>query len=96
MPKLLNRLQRASRIGYTALCVWLRYKAPQWWDRLRGNDPDARDMRGIHQRNADQVFNTAVAMRGMLIKMCQIVGTRSDVFPPEYVSTLSKLSLIHI
>lgn len=90
MPKLLNRLQRASRIGYTALCVWLRYKAPQWWDRLRGNDPDARDMRGIHQRNADQVFNTAVAMRGMLIKMCQIVGTRSDVFPPEYVSTLSK------
>ena len=56
MPKLLNRLQRASRIGYTALCVWLRYKAPQWWDRLRGNDPDARDMRGIHQRHAQHTF----------------------------------------
>src|SRR4029078_2198716 len=40
-------------------------------------------------RNADQIFNTAVSMRGMLVKMCQVVGTRSDVFPPQYVKPLS-------
>ena len=87
---LLERAYRGSRIGYTALCVWLRYKTPKWFDQLRGIDPDLRDMSQIHQRNADQIFNAAVAMRGMLIKMCQVVGTRSDVFPPQYVKTLSQ------
>ena len=29
-------------------------------------------------------------MRGMLVKMCQVVGTRSDIFPPQYVKTLSQ------
>jgi len=84
------RPYRSGRIGFTALSVWLRYKTPKWIDAWRGLDPDARDMSPIHQRNADQIFATAVSLRGMLIKMCQIVGTRSDVFPPEYVKTLSE------
>jgi predicted unusual protein kinase regulating ubiquinone biosynthesis (AarF/ABC1/UbiB family) len=85
-----ERAYRSARIGWTALCVWLRYKSPMWWDRLLRRDPSKRDMDRIHQRNADQIFNTAVAMRGMLVKMCQVVGTRSDVFPPQYVKTLSQ------
>ncbi len=47
-------------------------------------------MSAIHQRNADHVFNTAVSLRGMMVKMCQVIGTRSDVFPPQYVKTLSQ------
>ena len=85
-----ERLYRSVMIGWTAVCVWLRYKAPQWWDRLRRRPAGARDMRAIHQRNADQIFALAVNMRGMLVKMCQIIGTRSDVFPPQYVQTLAK------
>ena len=81
---------RNVRIGWTALCVWLRYQAPRWWDRRLGRDPDARDMHDVHQRNANQIFNTAVKLRGMLVKMCQVIGTRSDMFPPEYVKTLSQ------
>lgn len=90
LSRLLDRAYRNLRIGWTALCVWLRYKAPQWLDRLRGRDPEARNFERIHQRNADQVFNTAVTLRGMLVKMCQVVGTRSDIFPPQYVKTLSQ------
>jgi ubiquinone biosynthesis protein len=88
--RIAERLYRNARIGWTALCVWLRYKTPQWWDRLLRRDPAQRDMAAIHQRNADQIFDTAVSMRGMLVKMCQVVGTRSDVFPPQYVKTLSQ------
>jgi predicted unusual protein kinase regulating ubiquinone biosynthesis (AarF/ABC1/UbiB family) len=88
--RLFERLYRSVRIGFTALCVWLRYKTPLWWDRLARRDAGARDMSAIHQRNADQIFNTAVSMRGMLVKMCQVIGTRSDVFPPQYVKTLSQ------
>src|SRR5262249_18964227 len=43
-----------------------------------------------HQRNADQIYRTATHLRGLLLKVCQVVGTRSDVFPPEYVRTLSR------
>jgi len=88
--RIFERLYRNVRIGWTALCVWLRYKTPLWWDRLIGRDPDARDMTAIHQRNADQIFATAVGMRGMLVKMCQVIGTRSDIFPAPYVKTLSQ------
>ena len=88
--RIVERVYRSGRIGWTALCVWLRYKTPRWWDRLLRRDPDARDMAAIHQRNADQIFHTAVAMRGMLVKMCQVIGTRSDVFPPQYVKMLSQ------
>ena len=87
---LLERSYRGSRIGYTALCVWLRYKAPRWWDALLRRDPEARDMTRVHQRNADQIFRTAVQLKGLLIKLCQVLGTRSDVFPAPYVRTLSR------
>jgi len=90
VARIAERLYRNARIGWTAVCVWLRYKTPQWWDRLLRRDPAQRDMNAIHQRNADQIFNTAVSMRGMLVKMCQVVGTRSDIFPPQYVKTLSQ------
>ncbi|NJN51990.1 MAG: AarF/ABC1/UbiB kinase family protein [Gammaproteobacteria bacterium] len=88
--RLYDRAYRSVRIGWTAACVWLRYKSPQWYDRLRGRDPELRDFSVIHQRNADHVFDTAVTLRGMLVKMCQVIGTRSDVFPPQYVKTLSQ------
>jgi ubiquinone biosynthesis protein len=90
MGRLAERLYRNARIGWTALCVWLRYKTPLWWDQLLRRDPAQRDMKSVHQRNADQIFNAAVSMRGMLVKMCQVVGTRSDMFPPQYVKTLSQ------
>ncbi|MBW2280589.1 MAG: AarF/ABC1/UbiB kinase family protein [Deltaproteobacteria bacterium] len=84
------RFWRSARIGYTAACVWLRYKGPRWWDRALGRDPDARDLTRVHERNAEQIFETAVHLKGLLIKMCQVIGTRSDFFPPPYVKTLSK------
>ena len=87
---LAERAYRGARIGYTAACVWMRIKGVRSWDRLLRRDPKARDMTPIHQRNADQIFRTAVGLKGLLIKMCQIIGTRSDVFPPSYVKTLSK------
>ncbi len=90
LGRLWDRGYRGTLIGWTALCVWLRYKLPIWRDQLLGRNPALRDASAIHQRNADQIFNLAVNLRGMLVKMCQIIGTRSDVFPPQYVQTLAK------
>lgn len=85
-----NPLYRRIRIGWTALCVWWRYKRLTWSDRLRRREPDADALHRVHQRNADHIFHTAVTLRGMLVKMCQVIGTRSDVFPREFVDTLAK------
>ena len=86
----LERLTRAARIGYTALCVWLRVQIPTRLELLRGRDPEKRDWSNVHQRNAEQIFHTAMRLRGLLIKVCQVAGTRSDVFPPAYVRTLQR------
>ncbi len=86
----LNRAHRTVRIGWCALCVWQRYWLRRRLDRILGRDPSARDLSAVHQRNADQIFGLATRLRGLLIKMCQVIGTRSDVFPPQYVRTLSK------
>ncbi len=85
---LLERGYRAARIAWVAVSVYLRYKLPRWWDRLLRREP--RDLTEVHQRNAEQIFRTAVRLKGLLIKMCQVIGTRSDVFPPPYLKTLSK------
>jgi len=81
---------RTLRIGWCALCVWQRYYLRRRFDRLRGRDPALRDLHRVHERNAEQIYRTAIRLRGLLIKMCQVIGTRSDVFPPEYVRTLSR------
>jgi predicted unusual protein kinase regulating ubiquinone biosynthesis (AarF/ABC1/UbiB family) len=85
-----ERTVRGARIGHTAASVYLRIKLPRWWDWLLGNDPARRDMSPIHQRNAEEILATATELKGLLIKMCQVVGTRSDVFPAPYVRTLSR------
>jgi ubiquinone biosynthesis protein len=85
-----ERALRGAQIGYTAACVYLRIKLPRWWDQLAGNDASARDMTPVHRQNAEQILATATRLQGLLVKMCQIIGTRSDVFPPAYVRTLAR------
>ena len=88
--ELAEQAARGLRIGATAGTVYLRIKAARWWDWALGRDPADRDMTPIHQANADHIYATATSLKGLLIKMCQIIGTRSDVFPAPYVRTLSK------
>lgn len=90
ISKIAERGARSILIGYVAACVWLRYKLPTWRDRLTGRDPKSRDLTRIHQKNAEQIYRTATRSQGLLVKMCQVIGTRSDVFPPPYVKTLSQ------
>ena len=87
---LAERAYRSTQISWTGLRVWLHYQVLSWWDKLCGRDPDTRDLHAVHQKNADLIFRTAVTLRGMLVKMCQVIGTRSDIFPREYVSVLSQ------
>jgi predicted unusual protein kinase regulating ubiquinone biosynthesis (AarF/ABC1/UbiB family) len=50
-----------------------------------------KKMSARHGKRAKQLYDLAVEMGGVLIKMCQMFSTRRDVFPMEYVKTLSAL-----
>lgn len=88
----LTRAYRSARIGRVAASVYASYKVPElmdWMFRRNGNGR-RRERRVVHRRNAQMIFDTAIALHGLLIKMCQVIGTRSDIFPPEYVKVLSQ------
>jgi predicted unusual protein kinase regulating ubiquinone biosynthesis (AarF/ABC1/UbiB family) len=84
-----ERVYRAARIAWVSACVFLRYKVPALVDRAFGRE-GKRDLGPVHERCADHVFRTATSLKGLLIKVCQVVGTRSDVFPSAYVRILSR------
>jgi predicted unusual protein kinase regulating ubiquinone biosynthesis (AarF/ABC1/UbiB family) len=78
----MRRVRRFGAVAATAAHVYASYRlAP-----LRRH----RDA-GRHRRNAERIYRRAVELQGLLIKVCQWLGTRADLLPPEYVEVLSRL-----
>jgi len=84
------RVYRTARTAVLAARVYASYKVPEVFDKIRGVDPEKRDRSATHERNAWMIYRNAIALRGLMIKLAQVIGTRSDVFPPEYVKVLSQ------
>ncbi len=86
-----ERLYRARRIGSTFGRVYLGIKANQFIARrLRPPDMNARWKR-FHRDSAQNIYEAAVELRGLILKGCQFLGARADVLPREYVEALSRL-----
>jgi ubiquinone biosynthesis protein len=87
----LTRVTRSARIASVAATVFASYKLPGLIGWALGRpEPDAAARSDVHRRNAQMIYDTALSLRGLLIKMCQVIGTRSDIFPTEYVKILSQ------
>ena len=86
-----TRLRRTTRVGVLAARLWLHYKLPEYWGKLLGRgEPDDATKRRRHAIAAAWILDCALTMRGVIIKLCQAIATRSDVFPPEFVEELKK------
>lgn len=86
-----TRLQRSVQVARLAAYVYFSYKVPAWTRRALGRPKHTEDeLRPTHDRVADAILATALRMRGVIIKMCQAVATRADVFPPEFVERLKE------
>ena len=87
----LTRIRRTFRVGTLAARLWLHYKIPEYWGKLLGRGaPDAAAKRRQHEIAAGWILDCALTMRGVIIKLCQAIATRADVFPPEFVEELKK------
>ncbi len=84
-----TRVRRSLRIAGTAAALWALYKIPEYTGRLLRRPPP-KDRTATHERAARLVLRCALSMRGVVIKMCQAVATRSDVFPPPFVEILKQ------
>lgn len=86
-----ERLYRAQRIGTTFGRTYLGIRANRFIaKRLRPPDMAERWSK-LHLASATTIYETAVELRGLILKACQFLGTRADVLPPEYVAVLSRL-----
>ncbi len=86
---LFARVRRSLRIAATAAAVYLLYKGPAALRRLLGR-PEPLDDTATHRRAARLLLHTALALRGVSIKFCQVVATRADIFPPAMIDVLKQ------
>ena len=87
----LARAERARRIATTFGKIYLGIKGHQFLQaQIRPKDMAQRWSR-FNRTSAESIYATAVDLRGLILKGCQFLGSRSDVLPREYVEVLSKL-----
>lgn len=86
-----ERLYRARRIGVTFAKIYLGVKANQFVARRLAPPDMKRRWARFNRQSAESIYETAVELRGMILKACQFIGSRADVMPPEYVEVLSQL-----
>ncbi|MBW2392863.1 MAG: AarF/ABC1/UbiB kinase family protein [Deltaproteobacteria bacterium] len=87
-----TRIRRSALVARTVARLWLIYKVPVYTRRLLGRPAlKGPELDPTHERAAKVVLATALAMRGVIIKSCQFIATRSDVFPPAFIEELKQL-----
>jgi predicted unusual protein kinase regulating ubiquinone biosynthesis (AarF/ABC1/UbiB family) len=88
---LAERVYRARRIGVTFGRTYLGFKTHQFIERtLAPRDMPARWSR-LRRDSANSIYDAAIELRGLILKGCQFLGSRTDVLPAEYIDRLSGL-----
>ena len=85
-----NVFYRSSRILITFLPIVYRYN--KLTKRLSGdNKPSVEEWKKLNLRSSQSLYDTAVKLEGLPIKMAQIISARADVMPKEITQPLSAL-----
>lgn len=86
-----TRIRRSVKVAFTGAVVWSLYKIPAWARRLARRPPRSEsELRATHARAANLILALALDLRGVTIKLCQAVATRSDMFPKEFIDRLKQ------
>jgi predicted unusual protein kinase regulating ubiquinone biosynthesis (AarF/ABC1/UbiB family) len=87
----ITRLRRTGTVARLGAYLYLLYKLPAWKRRLlRQPKLTEQEFQPLHDRAAAAILKAALGMRGVIIKMCQAIATRADVFPPEFIEKLKE------
>ncbi|MDD9938681.1 MAG: AarF/UbiB family protein [Myxococcales bacterium] len=87
----LTRLYRTYRVGTTAARLWSMYKVPATLRRWTGRpERTNEELEPVNERASAVLLDLAFDLRGVIIKMCQAIATRSDRFPPSFIDQLKQ------
>ncbi|MEK7248523.1 MAG: ABC1 kinase family protein [Chloroflexota bacterium] len=88
-----DRIDRFVAVGGLAAAVYGGYKAITIREQKFGlGHESAEEKRHRHHDwSARRFYNIAVTRQGLLIKLGQIIGSRPDLIPDEYIAVLSRL-----
>ena len=87
----LQRFRRSALVGRTATRIFLAYRWHDWKNRNANPEITDRELSEVHRRNAESILKTATELKGLIIKLGQILGARADIVPDEYIEVLSAL-----
>jgi predicted unusual protein kinase regulating ubiquinone biosynthesis (AarF/ABC1/UbiB family) len=79
------------RISTTFGRIYLGVKTNQFIAKRLGPPDMKQRWSRFNRRSAWSIYDSAIELRGMILKACQFIGSRADVMPPEYVEILSEL-----
>jgi predicted unusual protein kinase regulating ubiquinone biosynthesis (AarF/ABC1/UbiB family) len=82
---------RALRILWIAFRICSSYFIYSAGSTLLSRNRAARWKAALHQKNAVRLQQTALSLKGLLIKVCQFMSARVDLLPEAYTHTLSLL-----
>src|SRR5882757_4532303 len=87
--QLLTRLYRTYRVAVVAAQLWFLYVFPKLARRLMRRPPrSAAELTQTHEQASQVLLDLAFDLRGVIIKVCQHIATRSDRFPPSFIERL--------
>jgi predicted unusual protein kinase regulating ubiquinone biosynthesis (AarF/ABC1/UbiB family) len=91
--KLTDHVDRFVSVGSLAAGVYAGYKVISLREKRLGLDHEkAEEKRRKHGSwSAKRFYEIAVTRQGLLIKLGQIIGSRPDLIPDEYIDVLSRL-----
>jgi ubiquinone biosynthesis protein len=87
----LSRVYRTYRVATTAARLWAMYKLPNIARKMTGKPPLTEAERApTNERASEILLELAFELRGVIIKTCQAIATRSDRFPPSFIERLKQ------
>jgi len=86
-----TRTGRFLRVARLVVTVYADYKVRQVQGRLTGGSARRDWYDRQHERSARRLRDCAVRMEGLLVKVCQFMGSRADVLPPAFIRVLGEL-----
>lgn len=87
----LRQARRLLDLGRIALLIFFGYMRLRWRKKYLHHEIPPERWSEQHARTADLLYRAAVRWQGLLIKLCQLIAARPDIFPYEYVARLSAL-----
>jgi cytochrome P450/predicted unusual protein kinase regulating ubiquinone biosynthesis (AarF/ABC1/UbiB family) len=82
-------MYRVLMIAGTVAAALARYETLRLRE-LVGRPPTAGGWERAHDRTAKALHDLGVRLAGLLVKVCQVVGARTDVFPEPFVRRLGR------